>query len=58
MVGSLRLLVVRENIERRKMTEYEQFKLLEQIKAIGFQIEKLTHQQYLLAVQLQKATQK
>jgi biotin operon repressor len=51
-------LVVRENIERRKMTEYEQFKLLEQIKAIGFQIEKLTHQQYLLAVQLQKATQK
>jgi hypothetical protein len=57
MVRSLRLLVVRENIERRKMTD-EQYKLLEQIKAIGFQIEKLTHQQYLLATQLQKATQK
>lgn len=56
MVGSLRLLDVHQNTKGHKMTD-EQFKLLEQIKAIGFQIEKLTHQQYLLAVQLQKATQ-
>lgn len=57
MDRSLQLLDVHQTTKGNKMTE-EQYKILEQIKAIGFQIEKLTHQQYLLATKLQKATQK
>jgi len=39
------------------MTE-EQYKLLEQIKAIIFQIEALTYQQYKLTVKLKETTEK